>query len=174
MAALDALLPTIRSASQLFPKERKMSSKIDVINQWHEETWSNPPASAVAAAEKFLAENFKNLDKDGKVVGDKAGMVGMSALLYKAFPDFKGVVHDVVEQDGGVMLTFHFEGTHKNDLDLSAMGMGVIPASGKHMVTPESKTLFMVENGQITSGRAVSGGIEDILVGIGAIPATGD
>ena len=151
-----------------------MSSKIDVINQWHEETWSNPPASAVSAAEKYYAESFQSLDKDGQVIGDKAAMVGMAGFIYTAFPDFKGVVHDVTEQDGGVMLTFHFEGTQTNDFDLSAMGMGVIPASGKHVVTPEAKTFFKVENGQITSSQAVSGGFEDLLVGIGAIPATGD
>lgn len=150
-----------------------MSSKAEVIRKWHEESWVNPPTSSAEAAEKFFSDDYQGLDKDGKVISDKAAYVGMTQLMFNAFEDFKGVVHDISEEDGNVILTFHFEGTHTGDLDLSALGVGVIPASGKRVVTPESKTMFMVEGDQIVGSKPISGGLESLLVGIGAMPSTG-
>ncbi len=147
-----------------------MTSKADVIRMWHEETYVNPPLTAVEAAEKFISDDYQGLDQDGNVISDKAAMVGMNHLLFNAFKDFKGVVHDISEEDGSVILTFHFEGTHTGDFDLSAMGMGVIPATGKRVVTPESKSRFMVEGDQIVSSQPISGGFELLLAGIGAMP----
>lgn len=146
-----------------------MTSKADVIRKLNEESWANPPSSTVEAAEKYYSDDFQGLDKDGNVMSDKAAIVGMTHLLLNAFKDFKGVVHDISEEGDGVILTFHFEGTHTGDFDLSAMGLGVIPASGKRVVTPESKTRFMVEGGQIVSSQPISGGFESLLAGIGAV-----
>jgi hypothetical protein len=148
-----------------------MSSKTDVVRMWHEETWKNPPASLITANETYLSDNYQNLDKDGNVIGDKAGMNAMAQILYTSLTGFKGVVHDLQEEeDGSVMMTFHFEGTHTGDLDLSAMGLGVIPASGKNIVTPESKTRFWVEDGQVVRSQPISGGFEYVLAAIGALP----
>ncbi len=145
-----------------------MSSKTDVVMKWEEESWRNPPSSMITANEMYLSDEFHNFDKDGNVMGDKAAFNAVSQLLYNAFTGFKGVVHDLQEEeDGSVTMTFHFEGTHTGDFDLSAMGMGVIPATGKRIVTPESKTRFMVEGGQIVSSQPISGGFEDLLAGIG-------
>jgi hypothetical protein len=147
-----------------------MGSKAEVIRKWHEESYTNPPSSVVEATEKFYSDDFQGLDKDGNVMSDKAANVGMTRLLFEAFKDFKGVVHDISEENGSVILTFHFEGTHTGDLDLSPMGLGVIPATGKRVVTPESKSRFMVEGDQIVSSQPISGGFESLLAGIGVMP----
>ena len=147
-----------------------MARKADVIRNWEDMSWSNPPSSAVEATKKYYSDDFKSLDADGNVVGNKDAMVAMTRLLFQAFKDFKGVVHDISEEGDHVIMTFHFEGTHTGDLDLSAMGMGVIPATGKRVVTPEGKTKFMVAGGQITASQPISGGFEDLLAGIGALP----
>lgn len=148
-----------------------MSNKIEVVRKWHEVSWKNPPSSFIDANEKYLSDNFQSLDKDGNVMGNKAGMIAMSQMLYNSFQGFKGVTHDFQEEeDGSVMMSFHFEGLHTGDLDLSVMGLGVIPASGKSFVTPESKSKFFVEGGQIVSSQPISGGFEFILAAIGAIP----
>jgi hypothetical protein len=148
-----------------------MSRKTDVVRMWEEESWRNPPSSFVNANEIYLSDNFQSLDKDGNVMGDKTGMNAMSQILYDSISGFKGVVHDLQEEeDGSVTMTFHFEGTHTGDFDLSAMGLGVIPASGKSFVTPESKTRFIVKDGQIMSSQPISGGFEFVLAAIGAIP----
>lgn len=147
-----------------------MASKAEVIRAWEDMSWSKPPASAVEATRKYYSDDFKSLDADGNVVGNKDAMVAMVHILFQAFEDFKGVAHDIHEEGDHVIMTFHFEGTHTGDLDLSAMGMGVIPATGKRVVTPEGKTMFMVENGQITASQPISGGFTDLLAGIGALP----
>ena len=144
-----------------------MTSKADVIRKWHEESWANPPSSIVEANMKYLSDDYQGLDKDGNVMSDKAASVGMSQLMINAFKDFKGVVHDISEEDDSAILTFHWEGTHTGDFDLSAMGMGVIPASGKRFVTPKSKSRFMVEGDQIVSSQPISGGFEFLLAEIG-------
>jgi hypothetical protein len=126
----------------------------------------------ISANEMYLSDNFQSLDKDGNVRGDKAGFNAMSQLLHNSFTGFKGVVHDLQEEeDGSVTMTFHFEGKHTGDFDLSAMSLGVIPASGKRIVTPESKTRFIVEGGKIVSSQPISGGFEFILAAIGALPS---
>ncbi|UCD97701.1 MAG: hypothetical protein JSV42_12105 [Chloroflexota bacterium] len=149
-----------------------MSSKTDVIKMWHAESWENPPSSVVTANEKYLSDDYQNLDKEGNVVGNKAGMIAMSQMIFQSFTGFKGVLHDVQEEeDGSVIMTFHFEGTHTADLDLSPMGLGVVPASGKKFMTPKSKTRFTVKDGQIVSALPISGGFDFVLAEIGAIPS---
>ena len=144
-----------------------MGSKVGVIRAWHDESWANPPSSMVEAAEKYFSDDYQGLDKDGNVMMDKAAYIGMTQLMMKAFPDFKGVVHDLSEDDGDVIMTFHWEGTHTGDFDLSALGMGVIPASGKKIVTPKSESRVMVEGDQIVSSQPISGGLESLLAALG-------
>ena len=66
-------------------------------------------------------------------------------------------------------MTGHFEGTHKADLDLSAIGAGVIPASGKRIVWPDESTKVMVEGDKIVRLEPYgdSGGMETFLAGLG-------
>ena len=150
-----------------------MTSKVDVIRRWHEDSWANPPSSIVEAAAKYFSDDYQGLDKDGNVMSDKAAYIGMSQLLLTAFKGFKGVVHDISEEGDSVILTFHFEGTHTGDLDLSMMGLGVIPASGKRVVTPESKTRFMIEGNQIVGSQPISGGFESLLADLGVTLPSG-
>jgi len=147
-----------------------MTHKEDVVKIYHDEAYTNPPSSVIEAGEKFLSDDFHGLDKEGNVISDKASFLGMTHLLFSAFKDFRGVVHDVKEKDNAVLLTFHFEGTHTGDFDLSAMGLGIIPASGKRIVTPEGKSWFMVEGDQITGTQPISGGMDDLLAELMAAP----
>jgi len=147
-----------------------MSQKVEVVRKYHEEAYANPPSSAIAAAEKYISDSYQGMDNDGNVTSNKAAFVGMNKLFFNAFKDFRGVTHDIQEVDGKVLLTFHFEGTHTGDLDLSAMGLGVIPATGKRVETPEAKSWFMVEGDQIVGTQPISGGFESILAQIGPNP----
>jgi predicted ester cyclase len=147
-----------------------MTSKLDVVKDYHDMAYTDPPASAVEAAEKYLSDDFQGFDKDGNVTMNKQAFVGMNHLLYSAFKDFRGVVHDYLEQDDGVMVVFHFEGTHTGDFDLSSMGLGVIPATGKRVVTTESKTMFMVEGDKIVGTKPISGGFDSFLEALGVMP----
>lgn len=144
-----------------------MSSKVEVVRTWYDESWENPPSSMVEAATKYFSDDYQGLDKDGNVMTDKAVYIGITQIMMNAFKDFKGVVHDLREDNGGVIMTFHWEGTHTGDFDLSAMGLGVIPASGKRVTTPESKSRFMVEGDKIVGSQPISGGFEALLAALG-------
>lgn len=146
-----------------------MSSKIDVINAWHEESYTNPPESVVEANQKYLSDDFQNLDEDGNVQWDKQAQIGLSSMIFSAFKDYRGIVEDLRDEGDDVIMTFHFEGTHTGDLDLTAMGLGVIPPSGKKIVWPQAKNRVSVEDGQITKIQAYegTGSMKDFLEPLG-------
>jgi hypothetical protein len=49
------------------------------------------------------------------------------------------------------MTSTQLTGTHTADWDLSAMGMGLIPATGKTFSNPKEEGVMTIENGKITS-----------------------
>ena len=147
-----------------------MTSKSDVIKAYYDAAWANPPSSVVEAVNAYFSDDFQSLDKDGNVVMNKEMFVGMGQLLMAAFSDFKPVYHDLREEDDGVIMTFHFEGTHTGDLDLSAMGLGVVPASGKRVVWPEASTKFKVEGDKIVGEEEISAGMAWFLAPLGVTP----
>ena len=146
-----------------------MSSKTDVLRAYYDMAWTNPPSSVMEAAETYISDDFQSLDKDGNVVMNKEAFLGMSQLLIVAFKDFKAVYSNVREEGGSVISKFHFEGTHTGDLDMSAMGMGVIPASGKKIVWPVASSEFKVDGDKIVSIKPYgdSGGMEAFFTVLG-------
>ncbi len=84
---------------------------------------------------------------------DKEGYIGMSHMLHGSLPDFKFVRTGLREEGDHVIMTGHFEGTFENDLDMSAMGVGVIPASGKKIVWSEVNVTVMVEGDKIAGEK---------------------
>ena len=128
-----------------------MGSTLDVYNAYYDATWANPPSSVTEANEAYLSDDFKSLEKDGSVSMDRQTYVGIGALMFTAFKDLKGVIDELQEEGDSVIVRSHFEGTHTGDFDLSAMGMGVIPASGKKIVWPESSNKFTIKGDKIVS-----------------------
>ena len=146
-----------------------MNSKKDVINAWVKESWGNPPTSIKEAGEKYLSDDFQTIDLNGNVTGNKDAYIGIGLACATSFTGFKAVVSKLEEMSDGVIVTNHFEGTLTSDFDLSAMGLGVIPASGKKIVWPESSSVFMVEGDKIVGVKPYgeSGGMEDFLEPLG-------
>lgn len=146
-----------------------MSSKLDLYKAYVEAAWANPPASLVEAGMKYISDDFQNFDVDGKVLGGKETYNSLGLLMASAFTGFKAVYGEMREEGDNVIVTSHFEGTHTGDLDLSALGMGVIPASGKKIVWPEATNVFTIRNDKIVSIKPYgdSGGMEDFLKPLG-------
>jgi hypothetical protein len=144
-----------------------MNSKIDVIKAWVDESWSNPPASIKEAGEKYFSDDFQNIDQDGNVAANKDAYIGIGLASAASFTGFRAVISELQEVSDGVIVTNHFEGTHTSDLDLSAMGVGVIPASGKKIVWPDFKSKFTVEGDKITGIHEITGGFEAFLAPLG-------
>ena len=148
-------------------------NKVDVIKAWQTAAWANPPASTMEANQKYLSDDYKSLDRNGNVIMDKKMMLGMTQLLFSAFKDFKAVVNELREEGDGVLMKFQWEGTQTGDFDLSAMGLGVVPASGKRIVWPEASTKFLVEGDQVVGEKEISGGMEWFLTPLGVkMPTT--
>jgi len=144
-----------------------MNSKKDVINAWVDESWRNRPASIKEAGEKYFSDDFQNIDQGGNVVGNKDAYIGIGLACATSFTGFKAVISDLQEVSDGVIVTNHFEGIHTSDFDLSAMGLGVIPASGKKIVWPDAKSKFTVEGDKITGIHDITGGLEWFLTPLG-------
>ena len=146
-----------------------MSSRLDVYKAYYDASWANPPASLIEANQTYLSEDFQILDKDGNVVMDKQAYLGMNQLLSAAFKDFRAVYSDMREEGDNVIVSYHFEGTHTGDFDLSAMGLGVLPASGKKIVWPEESSEFKIKGDKIVSIKphGDAGGMEAFLGALG-------
>jgi predicted ester cyclase len=106
-----------------------------------------------------------------------AAWLGLSAALRAAFPDLNYNFR-VVSVDGDVVTTSNqLVGTHTGDLDLSGIGMGVIPATGKTISLPEEGSEAIVEDGRLVSlhiHTTPQGGIMGILSQLGIEVAAGD
>jgi hypothetical protein len=81
---------------------------------------------------------------------DKDSFGAMGSLLESAFPDMSLDIDGIQEAGDGLMVTSHFSGTFTNDLDLSAMGMGVIPATGKMVVFPSQRDKVSFDGDKIS------------------------
>jgi hypothetical protein len=118
-------------------------------------------------AQDLLADNFQSTDEGGSPPFDKATWIGMGQMLQASFPDLENVIDDIREEGQGVRVTSHFVGTFANALDLSAMGVGVVPASGKKITWPPSTSLVTLEGGKITRLHNTGSGMGSFLQALG-------
>jgi predicted ester cyclase len=102
-------------------------------------------------AADYLAENFEWSDSIGSPPADKAGYLGLGAMMQAALPDLEFVLEDLQEVGDTVVVAGYFKGTFMNDFDLSAMGMGVIPATGARVRLPSNRSQWGVEGDKIVS-----------------------
>jgi predicted ester cyclase len=144
-------------------QEKDMTSKLDVVREWTDLPGDDPEAGAA-----YISDDFQNVDKEGNVVMNKEQWVGMNHMLLASFTDWKFVRSDLREEGDFVIMSGHFEGRHTDDLDLSAMGMGVIPANGKEIVWPEADSKITVEGGKIAKLEETgdSGGMENFIAAL--------
>jgi predicted ester cyclase len=107
-------------------------NKIEIVKAFY--SFDNFEKSA-----QYLSDDFQGTDSVGGPPFDKAGWIGMGQMFKGSLPDINVLIDDIHEDGDSVMVTSHFTGTFTNDFDLSAMGMGIIPASGDFVEFPTSK-----------------------------------
>lgn len=97
-------------------------------------------------------------------------VIGLILTLKKAFPDLQYNA-SIQQVEGNVAhLTPHLPGTHTGDLDLTMMGLGIIPPSGKSINLPEETAQITVEGGKVVNYHVVptaGGGLPGILTQLG-------
>ena len=117
----------------------------------------------------YLSEDFKFMGPVPEPIGGKE-WIGLSESMKRAFPDVQYNLRiDSIEGDV-VRTTTQLRGTHTGDFDLTAMGFGVIPASGISFSNPEEKGEAVVKGDKIISlhVKSVEGsGLMGILQKIG-------
>ena len=110
---------------------------------------------AIEAKDTTAAANFISADFtfSGPVPQPISGgeWLAMQQNLTKAFPDWKFNQADLREEGGEIRGTVQITGTHKGELDLSALGMPNVPATGKTVNLPREDITLSVSNGKFTS-----------------------
>ncbi len=77
--------------------------------------------------------------------------LGLMELMREAFPDIQFNTRLANIKGNVVRFTNQLAGTHTGDLDLSAMGMGVIPATGRSFSMARENGESVIEDGYIIS-----------------------
>lgn len=150
-----------------------MSSNVDYLRVLFDETGAATPEAEAAweSFERQVSDDFQFLNKDGDVIMDKARYLGFMRLLSASFKDMKYVYSGFTEEGDYVTVRAHWEGTFTGDFDLSAMGMGVIPATGKKIIWPEESSKWKLEGDKVISiQNLTSRGIGEFVAPLGVKP----
>jgi hypothetical protein len=96
--------------------------------------------------------------------------IGMSQSMKKAFPNLE-YNFKVQGMDGDTAnFSAELKGTHSGELDLTSMGMGVIPATHKSFAATEAQGKVTVKSGKVSSWTTQStagAGLMEILGQLG-------
>lgn len=120
--------------------------------------WQLIEAKDTAAAAELLSDNFTFSGPTPEPISGSMWL-GLHDKLNAAFPDWKFNVE--VHQHGDMVhCTAQITGTQTGDLDLSPLGLPVVPATGKSIQLPREDLMVAVEGDKITSisGEPVPGG----------------
>ena len=145
-----------------------MSNNLEVVRAYLEAAWKDVPVSLAEAADIYLADSFQSFDAAGHPQMNKEAYVGAGQMMALALEDFRWVLSDLRQEGDDVLMTGHFEGRHTSDLDLSALGAGVIPASGRMIVWPDANLKWVVQDRKIVREESLdeSGGMETFLAAL--------
>jgi predicted ester cyclase len=123
-------------------------------------------------ASTFLTDDFQFSGPVPEPVGKEA-FIGLSRIIQAGIPDLNYNARVVGVEGNVVKVTHQLSGTHTADLDLTAMGMDVVPATGKSFSNAEEKFDYTVEGDKIVSlhTEPIEGaGLEALFQAIGYQP----
>jgi hypothetical protein len=129
-------------------------------------------ANDMETAMSYLSSDFQLSGPVPEPIGAREWL-GLHSALNQGMPDFSFNVKEVRANGNRVYTTVQISGTQTNDLDLSAMGMGVIPATGMAVQLPEEHPVATFDGDQIVSidlEPVEGGGVPGILHQLGVAP----
>ncbi len=100
--------------------------------------------------DSLLTDDFQFTDALGSPPMDKGPFLAIGQLMESALPDVSTVIEDIREEGDEVVVTSHWAGTFTDDFDLSLLGLGVIPATGRAVVFPTSTVRIGFDDGKIS------------------------
>ncbi len=101
-------------------------------------------------AKSMLADDFQFSGPVPTPI-NRDSWLGMSASLKTAFPNLDYHFNVIGAQGDVVKTTSQLSGTHTDAFDLTAMNMGVIPATDKDFSVKVEKTKVTVKDNKVTS-----------------------
>jgi hypothetical protein len=142
-------------------------NKLDIVRKaWDQ---SNPDRHT------YLADDFQSTDALGNPPTDRSLWIAMGDLMEAALPDIEYIIDDIREEGDDVVVSTRFAGTFTNDLDLSAMGIGVIPATGKAVEIGPFKNWVSFDGEKITRlhdpNTGPDAGMQGFLKALGVVMA---
>lgn len=99
--------------------------------------------------------------------------MGIASIMKAAFPDINYNLNVLGAKGNKVRISTQLTGTHTGDFDLSMMGMGVIPATGKAFSNATEEGELTVIEGKLTSWNSPpteGAGLPAMLAQIGVAP----
>jgi hypothetical protein len=120
-------------------------------------------------AKTMLADNFQFSGPIPTPINSDSWL-GMSASLKTAFPNLDYHFNVIGAQGDVVKTTSQLSGTHTDSFDLTAMNMGIIPATDKNFSVKVEKTKVTVKDNKVTSWaveRTDGAGLNAILDQLG-------
>ena len=107
---------------------------------------------------EYLSDDFQFVDSVGSPPTDKEAWFGMGQLMEASIPDLDFIIDEIHQEGEDVVFSGHFTGTFKHDLDLSAMNMGVIPATGKVLEIPGGTSRISFNGDKISKNHNLDTG----------------
>ncbi len=128
-------------------------------------------ADDMNTAMSYLSRDFQLSGPVPEPIGAREWL-GLHHALNQGMPDFSFNLKEVRADGNRVYTTVQISGTQTNDLDLSAMGMGVIPATGAAVQLPQEHPVATFDGNKIVSidlEPVEGGGVPGILAQLGVV-----
>ncbi len=141
-----------------------------------EEFFAAVGSGDVEALGPLLANDFVYEDQTAPAVLDKTQFIQWVGSLAAAIPDLSLDAHAITAVGTEVVADLSLAGDVVNELNLSALGQGVIPPSGVTIALPPQPVTFQFDAGCISACAADAapdtgiGAILQILGGIATAP----
>lgn len=117
----------------------------------------------------LLADDFQ-FDNGRGMSMSREQWIGFLELMRQGFPDIDYHLEHISDDGQYFTVRSQITGTHQGSLDLSMMGVGVIPATGVAVTANPEDTIALVEGDQVRRidvHYVDGGGIPGILAQIG-------
>jgi hypothetical protein len=138
-------------------------NKRELLNMMYE--------ASTAETAHYLTDDFQATFANGNPSMDKDMWIGSGVLMEAAMPDVVWEFDYVGEDGDDVLVDTRMSGTFENDLDLSAVGMGVIPATGKRVEMGPIRNRVSFEGDKICQlhdpRNGQEGGLADLMKALG-------
>ena len=106
----------------------------------------------VENAGSFLSDDFEITGPIPERM-NKLQFLGLMKGLISAMPDFSFNPSEIKEEGGKVSMKIHVNGTHTGLLNLAAIGIPPLHATGVEVVLPEEPVTVTVKDGMIVSAK---------------------